>query len=112
NYMTIQNVRYYNRIQLRCEAESGVLDKRVPKLILQPLVENAMFHGLAEREEEGLISIRIWREPPYLSIEVSDNGVGMDPETLDAVQAALGRHGDGPVDGTDGIGLVNIQRRL
>ena len=112
NYMTIQNVRYYNRILLHCEAEKGLLDRRVPKMILQPLVENAIFHGLAEKEEEGVIAIRIRRRPPYLSIEISDNGVGMDQETLHAVQAALGRHGGDPEDGTDGIGLVNIQRRL
>jgi len=112
NYMTIQNVRYYNRIRLRCEAKDDLLDRRVPKMILQPLVENAIFHGLAEKEEGGEIVIRVDQLPSQISIEISDNGIGMDDETLQAVQTALRRHEVGSEDETGGIGLANIRRRL
>src|SRR5690606_2300648 len=53
NYIVIQNVRYYNRFQLRIRVDEGLLNNMMPKLILQPIVENAIFHGLAEMEDEG-----------------------------------------------------------
>lgn len=108
NYVTIQNVRYYGCIQMRYEIEDRLMDYRMPKMILQPIVENAIFHGLAELEEDGVITIRIQPKGSDVTIEVCDNGVGMDHHTiLNFMEEKLGVG-----SGTTGIGLHNVQRRI
>ncbi|MFJ2043646.1 sensor histidine kinase [Paenibacillus taichungensis] len=107
NYVTIQNVRYYDCIQMKYEIEDRLLDYRMPKMILQPIVENAIFHGLAELEEDGVITIRIQSRGRDIVIEVCDNGIGMDQHTIqnfmeDKLEADKGT----------GIGLHNVQRRI
>ncbi|WP_339187294.1 sensor histidine kinase [Paenibacillus sp. FSL R5-0490] len=108
NYVTIQNVRYYDCIQMRYEVEDRLLDYRMPKMILQPIVENAIFHGLAELEEDGIITIRIQSQLDEVVIEVCDNGVGMDHQTMQN----LLEEKPGASTGTSGIGLHNVQRRI
>lgn len=107
NYVTIQNVRYYDCIQMKYEIEDRLLDYHMPKMILQPIVENAIFHGLAEFEEDGVITIRIQPRGSDIVIEVCDNGIGMDQHTIqnfmeDKLEADKGT----------GIGLHNVQRRI
>ncbi|NUU79256.1 cache domain-containing sensor histidine kinase [Paenibacillus xylanilyticus] len=108
NYVTIQNVRYYDCIQMRYEIEERLMDYRMPKMILQPLVENAIFHGLAELEEDGIITIRIQSQLDEVVIEVCDNGVGMDHLTMQNLMEEK----SGASTGTNGIGLHNVQRRI
>lgn len=108
NYMTIQNVRYYNRIRMEVEAEDAILSCRIPKLILQPIVENAIFHGLASVEEGGVVTVCIAREGGGIVIDISDNGAGMDEESVRLVEGLLG----GGQTGEGGIGLLNVQRRV
>ncbi|WP_339242747.1 sensor histidine kinase [Paenibacillus sp. FSL R5-0517] len=108
NYVTIQNVRYYDCIQMRYEIEDRVLDYRMPKMILQPIVENAIFHGLAELEEDGIITIRIQLRMDEVVIEICDNGVGMDQHTMQNLMEEK----SGAGTGTNGIGLHNVQRRI
>ncbi|MEO2213119.1 sensor histidine kinase [Paenibacillus amylolyticus] len=108
NYVTIQNVRYYDCIQMRYEVEDKVLDYRMPKMILQPIVENAIFHGLAELEEDGIITIRIQLQVDEVVIEICDNGVGMDHHTMQN----LLEEKPGASARTNGIGLHNVQRRI
>jgi two-component system sensor histidine kinase YesM len=108
NYMTIQQVRYYNRIRMDVFADDTLLDQRMPKLILQPIVENAIFHGLAEKEEDGVVTIRIARGDNCFEIDVHDNGEGMDEETFRLIRASLA----GEADNGESIGLHNVQRRI
>lgn len=108
NYMTIQQVRYYNRIRMDVFADDTLIEQRMPKLILQPIVENAIFHGLAEKEEDGIVTIRIARGENGFIIDVHDNGEGMDEETLRLVKATLA----GEEDNGESIGLHNVQRRI
>jgi two-component system sensor histidine kinase YesM len=108
NYMKIQKVRYYNRIRMIVEADDTLLESRMPKLILQPIVENAIFHGLAEIEEDGVVTIRVRRESNDIVIDVHDNGIGMDEETVRSIQETLA---SGP-GGSSSIGLHNVQRRI
>ncbi|WP_419873272.1 cache domain-containing sensor histidine kinase [Candidatus Pristimantibacillus sp. PTI5] len=108
NYMTIQKVRYYNRIRMDVFADDTLIEQRMPKLILQPIVENAIFHGLAEKEEDGIVTIRIARGENGFIIDVHDNGEGMDEETLRLVKASLA----GEADNGESIGLHNVQRRI
>lgn len=108
NYITIQNVRYYNRIQLISEIEDGLMNHLVPKLILQPIIENAIFHGIADSEEDGTIMIHISRENGVLTIRIRDNGIGMEQETMSALEQSLSSQELQPY----GIGVRNVHRRI
>jgi two-component system, sensor histidine kinase YesM len=108
NYMVIQRVRYYNRIRMQVEAEELLLDCRMPKMVLQPIIENAIFHGLAAQEEDGVIVVRVARMLDDLVIEVEDNGIGMDEEMAASLRDRLS---ESHIDSSR-IGLHNVQRRL
>jgi two-component system sensor histidine kinase YesM len=108
NYLTIQNVRYYNKLHVNIDVDDKLADHRMPKLILQPIVENAIFHGLAEKEEDGAITIRIRSEEDDIAFEIHDNGAGMGEETVRAVKENLSN----AQSQSKGIGLYNVQRRI
>lgn len=110
NYMAIQNVRYYNRIQMVIHADEAALLCQIPKLTLQPIVENAIFHGLAMKEEGGIITVRVMRTGEEVMIEIQDDGVGMDEETIHTIKHAL--NSDQSAADGDNIGLTNVMRRL
>lgn len=108
NYATIQNVRYYGSIQMKYEIEHGLSAYYMPKMILQPLIENAIFHGLADLEEDGVITIRIQSQGSDIAVNVCDNGVGMDHHTI---QNVMDEREDRDT-GVRGIGLHNVHRRI
>lgn len=97
NYLEIEQTRFQDRLEVRMEIEPGVLDARVPNLILQPLVENAIRHGVAPRAQKGLIEISAAREDGMVRLRVRDNGPGLSIPTEKL---------------TPGIGLSNTQARL
>lgn len=82
NYMFIMNSRYKNRAKIRIEMDEHLKAVKIPKLIIQPLVENAMLHGLEPKVEGGTIEVCIQRENELLTIIVRDNGVGTDEEKI------------------------------
>ncbi len=96
SYLEIEEVRFADRLRIRWSLDDGVMHGRVPHLILQPLVENALRHGIAPREDAGLMEIGARREGNRLLVWVSDDGPG-----LSATYAA-----------GDGIGLSNVRARL
>jgi len=108
SYMKIMGYRYDNEVHLDCQAEEGLLGELIPKLILQPLVENAFYHGLLPKGG-GTIQIRVTGEEGRILVQVSDDGVGMDPAALARIFAD--RDQPHPA-GYSGIGLKNIQERL
>ncbi|MDD3278453.1 MAG: histidine kinase [Lachnospiraceae bacterium] len=77
NYIILQKYRYEDKIELNCLVPSELLGCRVPNILLQPLVENAIFHGLLSKKERGEISVSARRNGCDLYIQVQDNGVGM-----------------------------------
>jgi two-component system sensor histidine kinase YesM len=107
-YAVIQQTRYPGRFRLIWEVDDMLLDQPVPRMALQPLVENAIVHGIIPSDrEEGTIVVRACREGVELRLEVEDDGQGM---TVPAEGWSL-RVGQGP-ERTRGIGLSNIQERL
>jgi signal transduction histidine kinase len=96
-YLAIEEVRFPDRLHVEIEAVAEVLPAIVPHLGLQPLVENAIRHGIAKNAGAGLIAIRAIRSDEQLQISVSDNGPGIRD-----VEIARGK----------GIGLTNIRKRL
>ena len=82
NYLMIQHMRYKNKFTYTVEAEDEVLDLASLKLVLQPLVENAIYHGMEFMDGDGEIRIRAWRQDKDLFMSVSDNGLGMTREQV------------------------------
>jgi LytS/YehU family sensor histidine kinase len=98
NYLEIEQTRFQDRLTVRLDVDPAALAARVPNLILQPLVENAIRHGVAPRASAGLVEIRARRQNGMVQLQVRDNGAGLasaSPEQL-----------------SDGIGLSNTRARL
>ncbi|WP_235533171.1 hybrid sensor histidine kinase/response regulator [Paenibacillus sp. Leaf72] len=104
SYLYIEKERFEDRLNIRWEVDSR-LHLQVPPLSIQPLVENAIRHGLLSRDEGGEIHIRITEKEHDAEISVADNGLGMDEETVRRIL-------DSRLEGRAGIGLFNTDRRL
>ena len=111
DYFRIQRTRFSERIQFVTKIDDACLDIEIPRLTLQPLVENAFIHGIEEREAGGIISIRIEQTPDSVIIEVSDDGEGMEKEKIEALLSQTTVRDD-HVGHSTGIGLTNVIRRL
>ncbi len=85
NYILIQEMRYDGIIQFSIDVDEDILNCKVIKLILQPLVENAIYHGIEPRGDNGLINIKIFTEQNILIYEVHDNGIGTDDKQIQEV---------------------------
>ncbi len=107
NYMEVLKIRFGNRISFESEISQEIpLEKvYVPRLILQPIVENAYVHGLKDVEKDGKISLKVKPEGDRILIEISDNGIGMDKEKIkDILNGSGNTH--------KGIGINNVLERL
>jgi two-component system, LytTR family, sensor kinase len=89
-YLQIEQTRFADRLIVRFEVQSEALDTLVPNLILQPLVENAIKHGVAKKTGPGHIDITARREGDKLRMEVRDDGVGLSEDALTALQKGIG----------------------
>jgi two-component system, LytTR family, sensor kinase len=104
-YLDIEAVRFGAQLQVVKTISPDTLDGIVPSMILQPLVENSIKHGIAPKVGGGRILVRSRRENGRIVIEVEDNGLGMTDERIDQVLGAPGDNGSG-------IGLRNVGERL
>ena len=109
HYMNIQQIRYKNRFTTEITAEPGTEGLYTLKLIVQPILENAIYHGMSAAEDEGVISVRAFREGGDVCIEVTDNGPGMPEEV---VRRLLEGDGSNPGAKGSGIGFRNVHQRL
>ncbi|MGX8701884.1 sensor histidine kinase [Caproiciproducens sp.] len=109
NYLTIQKMRYKNKFSYEISAEPETLQCATIKLIVQPLVENAIYHGMEFMSGDGEIRIKAYREGNDLYIDIIDNGLGMPQEQADALltQETTKVRGKG-----SGIGLKNVKERI
>lgn len=107
DYMYIQKMRFGDRISWKIDCPRELYQEEIPVFLFQPLAENAMIHGISQKEEGGFIGVRIWREKGFLCCEVRDTGIGMTPERLSQVRDEAASRGKGI-----GIGLGNIYRRI
>ena len=111
NYIYIINVRFSGEIHFIKEIEEGVTDVPMPAMILQPLVENSINHGLRDVEWEKKIWLSVYRENNRICVSVRDNGIGISPEQT---QSILNNdlNGNGLQEHTTGVGLRNVIGRL
>ncbi|WP_018885849.1 sensor histidine kinase [Paenibacillus massiliensis] len=107
SYVSIQNMRFNNAITLILKVPPELLGCEVPKIMLQPLIENAILHGILEQDsEKGEIQVSAIEEKGDLLVEVSDDGVGMEKEVLENVLTrAMSK-------GTGGFGIWNTHERI
>jgi two-component system sensor histidine kinase LytS len=108
-YIEIESARFDDRIKAHFDVDHEALDCKVPPLILQPLVENAIKHGILPKEDGGELHVSAHRENGHLLVSVTDTGIGITPERLSVL---LTDQATPPYDGGSGIALKNINARL
>ncbi len=99
DYLAIEMVRFGDKLRFFKEIEENTLDRLVPSMILQPIVENSIKHGLAKKVDGGMIRLRAWLEGTRLHISVEDDGVGIQESKLGTLFQ-------------QGIGVSNVNERL
>jgi len=103
-YLGIQKKRFSNRFSVICHVDDNILSYKIPKLTLQPIIENAIFHGLQPKKfVDAKITIAILFDEDII-IEVSDNGIGMSEETINNILAGKSK--------SKGYGLINVVERI
>ncbi len=111
NYLLLSRMRYRGCFQFSVEADEGVERLRTLKILLQPLLENAMNHGLDKSAKDGEVRVRCRADGSSLCFEVSDNGRGIEPAMLERLRTRLAR-GSAEPDYEGGIGLLNVSQRI
>ena len=89
SYLEIQKIRFKNRLSYEIIMDPDLEDTSIIKLILQPIVENGIVHGLENRKDNGLISIHAFQDSDKVFITIKDNGKGMTNETLDTIMKQI-----------------------
>ena len=117
SYIYILNVRFSGKIHFYKEIDEGLLDVRVPSMILQPVVENAVNYGIRNIDYEGEIRLAVYKAGEFIDITVTDNGSGMDQETIERVMKAKIEDREALKQrilsrDSNGIGLGNVINRL
>lgn len=111
HYLTIQKMRYKNKFSADISAADGVESLYTIKLIVQPILENAIYHGMDYADGDGRICIQAFREGEDVIIEVADNGPGMPEEVVERLLDQGGAYASADTKGS-GIGLRNVHRRI
>ena len=121
-YFQIQRFRFSKKLELKVKVQENLLSLKVPRILLQPIVENSIVHGLEGRESGGKVEISISRSNQHVYIQVSDDGIGIEEEKLRQINEDLRniRRGfqGGVVGKRDmgkagmGVSLLNIQERI
>ena len=103
SYLTIQKMRYNEKLDFTIEVDKSVLELKTLKLILQPLVENSIYHGIKNKEGTGLIEVKCLAAQDHVVFIVKDNGVGMDEDRIQEVFYSSNQAG---------IGISNVKNRI
>ena len=108
NYLMIQNMRFKNRFEYSIDVDEEVLSYSSLKLMLQPLVENAIYHGMEFMDGDGEIDVKVFKEDDSLYFTITDNGLGMSE---DMVETLLSKDFVPSKKGS-GIGVKNVNERI
>jgi two-component system, sensor histidine kinase YesM len=116
-YLSIQKTRYKDKLDYEISFQPELYGYRILKLLVQPLVENAIYHGIKNKESPGVVRVYGEKEGETMLIRVSDDGVGMDSGKLDALRLSLALPPDyeapcGPEATPGGVGVRNVQERI
>lgn len=112
SYLTIQRMRYRDIMDFKIEIDERVVNNTILKLILQPLVENAIYHGIKNKRQGGMIIVRaLQKNEKEILLEVEDDGIGFTPEKMAALQAELDDDSD-EIKMESGFGVGNVNKRI
>lgn len=111
SYLKIQQFRYQDILEYELDIPQELYLYQIKKLMLQPLVENALYHGIKNKRGMGRIGVKGWKEKENLWFSVEDNGIGMTEERLEAVRREISAHHTGE-DEPAGFGLYNVAQRI
>ena len=109
NYLMIQHMRFKNKFDYEFDIAEDVLELPSLKLMLQPLVENAIYHGMEFMDGDGLITVKAWRKEDELYLSVADNGLGMTEDKVETILTGKSTSGNGR---GSGIGVKNVNERI
>jgi len=107
SYLTIQKMRYKDKLEYTIDVEERILDVWIIKFVLQPLVENAIYHGLKYKETKGNLDIRGYRRGNRVCLVVADDGAGMEESELEHILEKKEKKTK-----SNGVGVYNVQKRL
>ena len=107
NYLIIQKMRYKDKLEFEIDLDPDIKGEKIIKLVLQPLIENAIYHGLKYKESKGMLILKGYGLGDDIIFEIKDNGVGMDQDTMEHI---FERH---KVNyRSNGVGVYNVERRI
>lgn len=109
NYINLQEYRYFNKFKVNFEIEEEILDYKILKLILQPVIENSLIHGIEPMEGQGLIVVKGFRYDECVKITITDNGVGIESNKLERI---LDSDDTSSKSRFSGIGISNVHERI
>ena len=109
NYLMIQHMRFKNKFDYEFDIAEDVLELPSLKLMLQPLVENAIYHGMEFMDGDGMITVKAWRKEDELYLSVADNGLGMTEDKVEMILTGKSSSGNGR---GSGIGVKNVNERI
>lgn len=110
-YVYILNVRFAGDIHYEKKIDPALLSVEMPGMILQPIVENCVNHGIREMGSEGRICLSVYRTDDVVCISVKDNGIGMSSDIINKVMSGTYRE-EGMAAGSNGIGMDNVMSRM
>ena len=111
-YVTIQNYRYKDKIHLVIDIDDDLYSYRIAKNILQPIVENSIFHGIVPKSTDGTVTVSIHKKEDKLCIVISDDGVGIDEEMAARIEKGSNYMASTNDNSVHSIALVNVYERL
>lgn len=109
NYLFIQSMRYLNKYDYNISCDASLSNCKTLKLILQPLVENSIYHGIKNKPGKGIINIQAYEEGGKLVFSIKDNGIGMDAEKIESI--FNGTHSSASKKGKS-LGVRNVEERI
>ena len=112
NYIQLMNLRYDFEILLNIKIEETLYNQEIPKMSLQPIVENAICHGIVEAAEDAVIYIKAVSYPDRFEISITDSGMGMSEEQLSKLEQKVQGKIEASGGAGNGIGLKNVQDRI
>lgn len=111
-YIDILKIRYDDKFDVKYNIDNTVLEYKTVKMSLQPLVENAIYHGIKEKKGKGLLEIKAYKNDEYIIFEVIDNGVGIEEGKLYSINNMLNSINKFDVEKNENIGLYNVNIRI
>ena len=116
NYLIIQKMRYRDKLDFSVDVDNRIYRNRILKILLQPLVENSIYHGIKNKKEGGMVRVLGKRVGSRVLIQIVDNGIGIDPAKLNRILTACdGTDADTETVGTNpvnGVGVRNVHERI